>query len=512
VSALAAILFFWGTLVRDLGPAEATLGMAAFEGIGPFGQAFGGWVSSLPFLQVLPSWLFARAAGPESAGWSGAVHVPAAIALLVLVVLVARSAWRALGPGVGWLMAIALLTSPAFLQRPTDVGFEPFTGLAVVAALIRIQSRGSDLVAGLLAALGVLSGGWPALAVIALPMLVAGRAGRYLSVRLVAPPLVAFVAWSAWAVRSASSLAWGEALAAPLQGAWSLEFPVSLLTMALPWSPFALLYMIPTVRSAFTPPQRQTLSAWLHAAGVAVLLGTVFPGCARAAWLPAQVAIGLVAAAALHALALREPVGAWRRLLPWSIAALCLTWGAVIIPLASYVAASISFYRAPGLVLAVSSIFTVAIALVAAWEARVRWSLAALVTLALGVQIGYSFIYAPELTYRAGAGPWGRAISQWVVPRSPIFVFHPWSPDVAFATGRPFRQLIAPQWLEHVDSEPPHFVLLLESEYEHWPKDAPEIKKLRTLHDRSGRRHVVARTMEDYPLVGLDVDDTTRRQ
>jgi hypothetical protein len=48
--------------------------------------------------------------------------------------------------------------------------------------------------------LAFLAGGWPALAAIALPIVVIGRPGKTLSAPLLVPALAAAAGWSAWAL------------------------------------------------------------------------------------------------------------------------------------------------------------------------------------------------------------------------------------------------------------------------------------------------------------------------
>jgi hypothetical protein len=102
--------------------------------------------------------------------------------------------------------------------------------------------------------------------------------------------------------------------------------------------------------------------------------------------------------------------------------------------------------------------------------------------------------YVPEWNYRHGQGPWGRAVGQWLLPNWTVYTFHDWPPDLAFAIGRPVRQLRSPQHLAFLATEQSKHVLLLESEFEHWPADAPALFKVATFHDQFGGRRVLART------------------
>jgi hypothetical protein len=103
--------------------------------------------------------------------------------------------------------------------------------------------------------------------------------------------------------------------------------------------------------------------------------------------------------------------------------------------------------------------------------------------------------YVPEWNYRHGQGPWGRAVGQWLLPNWTVYTFHDWPPDLAFAIGRPVFQLRSPQHLAFLPAaKQSKHVLLLESEFDHWPADAPALFKVATFHDQFGGRRVLART------------------
>ena len=67
LAVLALFFVILGATNLDLGPAEARLGLAAGEKLGPLGQVFGYWAPDLWPAQVVPSHL-ARAPGGLSAG------------------------------------------------------------------------------------------------------------------------------------------------------------------------------------------------------------------------------------------------------------------------------------------------------------------------------------------------------------------------------------------------------------------------------------------------------------
>ena len=81
----------------------------------------------------------------------------------------------------------------ALITTPITPRLDLFGGLAVVAALDRLLTRGSDRIVGLWAGLGFLAGSWPALAAIGLPAVVLGRRGHTLTGRAIWPALAIVV-------------------------------------------------------------------------------------------------------------------------------------------------------------------------------------------------------------------------------------------------------------------------------------------------------------------------------
>lgn len=492
----ACAMVLWAGVTRDLGDAEATLAIASTEAFGPFGRAFGGWMVGLPSARVLPSWLLSWMYGRDADGWIGLAHVPSLLASLGIVFLGARRCRSLVGPLAGALCAIALACSLALNERPMRLGFDPVLGLCLIAALDRLMLKGSDLVAGAWAALAMLMGGWPALAVILLPTIVLGRAGAYLSWKLLVPPVLAFVGWSIWALNGASPAAWGSALVGPLKQPMSWMLVPAALALTLPWSPFALLAAGRDVRGAWTPPARAWLTGWSGVFGVLALAGTLLPGLTVAA-LPLAFAAVVVSVCALTVVVRDQLMGVPRGALLVGGFGLCASVVLIGIPYVSYLAAAVPYYRNVCVAIAIGLAFVLAFAAVGAWQGRARWSIGCLVALALLIKCAHAEIYTPEWNYRIGHGPWGRAIGQWVPPRAPLYVFQPWPPELAFSTGRSVRALVSPGWLEFVTTPGPHYMLLLEAEYEHWPKSAPEIERIREFRDAVGRVRVLARTKSE---------------
>jgi hypothetical protein len=171
-----------------------------------------------------------------------------------------------------------------------------------------------------------------------------------------------------------------------------------------------------------------------------------------------------------------------------------LLWLAMGLGGGLHLAFNVPYYRAIGVYLVLGLIPIVSLGFIGFERRNARFVLVSLGIMALSIKLAYSGWYAPEWNYRLSQGPWGRALGQWIMPRWPVYTFHDWSPDLAFAIGRPVRQLKSPQHLTFEDPNVSKFVLLLESEFLHWPSDAPPLKKLSQFLDESGGVRIVART------------------
>ncbi len=68
-----------------------------------------------------------------------------------------------------------------------------------------------------------------------------------------------------------------------------------------------------------------------------------------------------------------------------------------------------------------------------------------MVLVAIALKLAHWGYYVPEMNYRTSAGPWGRAIGQWVPEKHPVYTLHAWPADLAYAINRPVRQLAGPQ-------------------------------------------------------------------
>jgi len=482
----------------DPGPVESRLGLAAFETLGPFGQVFGGWDPAIWPGQLAPAlaWAWGEGGIPTSA----TVRWPAAIAGVWIGLILARGVSTTLGGRAGVLAGLCWFGSVALMDRSAGAGIDLMTGLGTVAALDRLLGRGSDFVAGLWAALAFLAGGWPPVAVVVLTTVVLGRAGAGLSWRLLLPPAVAAAAWSAWALKAAPASAWASALTLPLVAgpAWGLVPGV--LALGLPWTPFAALCVSPTVRDGWPAVGRARVVGWLQVAGVCLLAGSVVPGLAASARVPALAGLAVAAAAGCERLlGGPSPVGgrARRWFFGWPVVS-TLLWAALVVGFGGYLAAAVPYYRslAVWLILLAGPAAALALRSAARCEPVGAWFSVAL--LAIFLKLGHVGYYVPEWNYRISQGPWGRAVGQWVPPHWPIYTLHTWNHDFAFATHHPVRQLASPQHLEFQPGAA-RYVLLLDSEFANWPADAPALTKVAEFADEHGSTRVLARTAGPLP-------------
>ncbi|MEO6811691.1 MAG: hypothetical protein ABI353_21480 [Isosphaeraceae bacterium] len=492
VVALAGFFVFFGGGNLDLGPIEARQGLAAGERFGPLGLVCGGWEPGLWPARVLPSQVWAWCEGEVTAA---SVRWPDAIAAGLLGLLLARRLALVLGARAGVMAGLCLFGGLAWIDRSAGARVDLISALAVVGALDRILSKGSDRVAGLWAAFAVLAGGWPPLAMILLPIVILGRPGRTLSRGLLVPPLLALAAWSVWALSAASTQAWAAALAWPLtQGpAWSL--PLWVVGFSLPWGPFAVLAAWRSVRDRGTPEVPPLILGWLQITGVAVLAGTLVPGLAGPGRITALVGLALTAAAGLDAAwcGLAE-TGARRTFVAVSVTVVLL-WTALVASLGSYLAVAVSYYRPLATVLVIAGVLTAIAAIVAVRGRRQRWLIGALVMVSVCLKLAHWGYYVPEWNYRRSQGPWGRAVGQWVPTNWPLHTLHAWPTDLAFYTGRPVRALDLPdlRLLQATPPERPMFFLLQPEEYGFW-SERLELIKLREMLDERGEPRIVART------------------
>jgi hypothetical protein len=495
----------------DPGDIESRLGLALWAGAGPLGQVYGGWDPSLwPLPLALGRiWAFGAGGVPSAAG----VRWPAAIAGVLAGFFLTRRMYRTVGARASVLLGLCWFGSVALIDRSAGAGIDLITGFGTIAALDRILNRGSDLAAGLWASFAFLSGGWPPLAIIALATIVLGRpggSGSGLSARLLGPPLAAAVAWSAWALSVMQPEAWAAALTLPLtrRPAWSLAAGV--FALGLPWSPLALLAASRSVRAGWSPAERSLALGWLQVTGACLVVGSLVPGLAGAARMPAIAGLAVVAAACADRVWTGAITTAVRRGFLTLAGTVIVFWVALVNVTGIFLASAVPYYRGIAIVLIGLSLPIGLVCLVSLFRGDVRRGLLALAAVAVCLKLAHGGYYVPEWNYRHSQGAWGRAIGQWVVPGWPIHTVHAWPPALAFATEHPFRQLRHPKSLAYQDGPTPRFVLLFASEFEHWPRGAPPLVKVATFQDDRGATRVLARTAGPFSwkmLVQQGVDD-----
>jgi hypothetical protein len=486
----------------ELGPVEARVGLASAEPLGPYGRAFGYWdPSTWPLAVALGRvWTYFEETGPTQ----GAVRWPAAIAGVILGILLARRMRSMLGNRASVLLAMAWFGSLALIDRSNGAGLDLVAGLGTVAALDRLIARGSGWVAGCWAGLAFLGGGLPPLAVIGLSTVVLGRGKATWGWTMTVPVAAAVVGWMTWALASSPAQAMATALLLPIKqgSAWWL-IPATL-GLACPWAPFALLCRSTSVREAWPETARSYVVGWIQVASACLLVGTVIPGVSTAAIVPALAGLAIAAAAAWDRVCDRGvDLGRARTGAAWLTALLASAWFVLVLAWGGYLGFAVAYYRGLMIVLGCVSL--------GAWLAAVRgirlseprWSLVSVFVVAVALKLAHWGYFVPEYNYRAGAGPWGRAIGQWIPEKHPVYVLHPWPAELAFAIGRPVRQLSGPKHLPFTPGEGSKFVLLADSEYaeyEHWSQGWPRLIKVAEFEDETGLgRRILTRT--DAPLI-----------
>jgi hypothetical protein len=501
LAAAGFVLLGGGSL--ELGPTEAKLGLSALEPIGPFGQSLGGWEPGVWVGSVLPSRLWSVVGGVTG---EGIVRWPSAVAGVVVGLFLCRAMKRAIGARAAGLLALAWFGQLALIDRSADAGVDLIAGLGTILALNRLLARGSGWAAGLWASWAFLAGGWPPLAMIVLATVVLGRHGATFSFKTAIPVIATVVAWSAWALMTTKAQVWAAALSLPLtQGsAWTMALGV--VGLGLPWSPMAGLALSKRIRDAWIPRGRPYVIGWAQVALASLVAGTVIPGLASAARMTALAGIAVVAAACWDA-AIAGPLAVGvRRWFHASNLTVTLGWSAGLLIWAGYLSVAVGYYRATAVVLVVLAIATIILAASASLLGDRTGTLAALVLVAVSLKLAHWGHHVPEWNYRHGQGPWGRAIGQWVPPRTNLYVLDAWPPDLVFAIGKPVRQIPSPILLPDLPGASPKFVLLTGSEYENWQEEWPKLVPVAKFQDEYGGGRVLARTEGPFSWRRLAVE------
>jgi hypothetical protein len=491
-----------GAAGLDLGQEEARLGLAASEAPGPFGQVFGHWSPELWPARVIPSWLCGWLA---EKGWpsTGAVRWPAAIAAIAAGLILVRRAYLLLGGRAGALLALAWFGSFALIDRSSATGIDWIGGVCTLAALDCLLDRGAGWTAGLWLSLAFLAGGWPPLVVVLISIVVLGRSGARFSFRLLAPPVVAFAAWSVWALSQAPAAAWAAALTLPLTQKSAWWTVPTLLSLALPWTPFAAIGLSRKARESLPDSARSWLVGWLQIAAASTVVGTLVPGLSEAARLPALAGI-LIAASLVLELAWAGLLSKRQQFAFFGLSmAPILAWLGLSLAGGLYLAVAAPYYRGLGFILLAILPPLLTFAYLGYRRLDASRVIVAMALVAIALKLSHSCYYAPEWNYRLSQGPWGRAIGQWVLPRWPVYTIHGWDPALAFAIERPVYQIPSPKHLAYQPGPDVKYVLLIQSEFENWPEDAPRLVEVARFRDRGDQVRVLARTEGELPAPAL---------
>jgi hypothetical protein len=327
-----------------------------------------------------------------------------------------------------------------------------------------------------------------------LAVIVVGRGSSSFSPHLVIPPLAAFGGWCAWAITSESTEAFAATLTWPLTQRPDWWLIPGVLGVGIPFSPFAFLALSRRLREGFNSITRNWVLGWFQVAVACLVAGTVIPGLAQTARIPALAGVLMIASLALDA--------AWSQALsqPARRSFLVLTFGLLAVWLmillyGGYVwTLVLPYYRPLGITVLLLGIPVLILGWWASESGNTRRAVIALAVLSLSIKLVHFGYYVPEWNYRRGQGPWGRAIGQWLLPNWTVYTFHEWPTDLALAIGRPVRMLRSAEHLVYPASPVAKHVLLLESEFLHWPEHAPKVYKIAEFQDVFGGKRILART------------------
>ncbi len=506
VVALAAFFVLLGAGNYDLDATEARLGLAVGDALGPFGRVVGYWDPSVWPLPVvlgqLCGWF------EEEGATQNAIRWPSAIAGCLIGYLLVRRGRLGLNPRAGAMVALAWFGSLALVDRSIGVGGDLIAGLGTVAALDRLLAKGSGWAVGFWASWAFLAGGWPPVAVLALCTVVLGRSGATLTGKMMIPVALTFAAWSAWALWQAPAEVWASALTLPVTQPSKWGMVLAVVAAGCPWAPFVGLMAARSIQESWTGSGRSLVMGWLQISGAALLVGSIIPGLATASTVPALAGLAFVSASvwdrAWVTVGSTSPV-APRRVLAGLTMLIAGLWLLIALLWGGYVAFSVAYYRATIIVTLAFSVVGFVFAVEAARRSDPRRGFAAMALVAVALKLAHWGYYVPEMNYRTSAGPWGRAIGQWVPDKHPIYTLHVWPADLAYATGRPVRQVAAPQLIEFQPGKGSKFVLLGESEYTeylNWSDGWPKLIKVAEFSDELGlSRRFLTRT-EGPILIG----------
>jgi hypothetical protein len=482
-----------GATDLDLSPAEARLGLAAGERLGPMGEVLGSWATDLWPGQVLPSFLLAQLE-PLGRPSAAVVRWPAALAGIIAGWILARRIARVIGPRASVLFGACWLGSLALIDRSSMAGLDLIVGLATLAAIDQLMGKGSSTVAGIWAAVAFLAGGWPPLVVIVLAMIVLARRDFGFIWRLSVPPLLVAVMWSIWTYRAASPGVLTAALTFPLTQKPSRFLALSVLGLGMPWSPFGLLALAPSVRRGWALDSKQWLGGWFQVVLACLIAGMIVPGLSQACLVVALAGWAGLAAACLDSIWTQVPSRSVGRTFFVLFSCAIGLWLCAMIYGAYVCCLKLPYYRTVGIAMCVLTVAVAYLGWITLLARSSRRGLLTLVVMAAGLKLVHWGYYVPEWNYRFSQGPWARAIAQWVPKRSTLYTLHEWPADLAFFTKRHVRQLHSAHYLKYQPGPESKFVLLLPSELEDWPQSALPITVVARFQDQSAGERFLART------------------
>ena len=504
VVALACFFVLLGVANFDLNATEARLGLAVGDALGPFGRVVGFWD---PAVWPLPVAISQLAGGFEEEGATqNAVRWPAALAACLIGYLLTRRGRLGLNPRAGVMVALAWFGSIALADRSSNLRIDLIAGLGTVAALDRLLAKGSGWAVGAWASWAFLAGGWPPVAVLALATVVLGRSGATWTWRTSVPVVLTVAGWSAWALTQAPAEVWASALTLPITqpSAWGLALGVIL--AGFPWAPFVGLLACRSVRESWIGASRALVFGWLQVTGACLVVGSIVPGLATAATIPALAGLAFVSAATwdrLWAVGAASPSA--RRTLGGLLLTIAGLWLVLVVLWGGYIGFAVAYYRAALIATLTFSVLGFGLAVEAVRWADARRGFAAMALVAIALKVAHWGYYVPEMNYRTSAGPWGRAIGQWVPEKHPVYTLHAWPTDLAYAINRPVRQLAAPQLIEFQAGKGSKFVLLADTEYaeyQKWADGWPRLLKVAEFEDELGLGHRVLTRTEGPILLG----------
>lgn len=494
---LAGFFVLLGAGQLDLNATEARLGLAVGDAFGPLGRVTGFWDPSV--------WPIPVALG-QGWGWfedegvtQNAIRWPAALAGCLIGYVLTRRGRIGLNPTAAVMVAVAWFSSLALMDRSSGLAVDLLTGLGTVAALDRLLARGSGWAVGGWASWAFLAGGWPPVALLGLATVVLGRSGATWTWRTSIPVVATIAGWSAWALARSSAEAWAAALTLPLTQASAWTLPLVVLAAGCPWTPFVGLVAFRSIRDRWADPERRLIVGWLQVVGACLVVGSVVPGMASAALVPALAGLAIVGGSLWdRAWAAGEAIPAVRRTWAGLLLAIAGGWLMIALGWGGSVGFTIAYYRPVMIGTIALSVIGFAVAVAAVRRVDPRRGFLAMMLVAAALKLAHWGYFVPELNYRTSAGPWGRAIGQWVPEGHSLYTLHAWPTDLAYAIDRPVRQLAGPQLVEFQPGKGSKFLLLAESEfaeYEQWGDGWPKLVKVAEFQDEEGlSKRILTRT------------------